>query len=317
MGGVVLGILVWQEGGEFVGALIAVGLLGLAGLGYWLVHRKRAGKLPLLDPDLFRFPHFRLGITQQMLQQITLGGAMIALPIFLQLKLEYNAMQAGLCLAPLSLSMFAVAMLAGRKAGDRRPSSLVRAGFLLVTAGMLMLVPLVPRADFGRSLVIPLVVAGCGLGLLVSQLNNYTLAPIEEERVSEAAGVNSAAGSFGLSFGLAAAGGLMLAALATTFVSMSDSSTVLPPAEQDQVAQVLEDDAQVMSDTQLSALLEEQPEEIQHEILRINDDARDRALQVALLVPVLAGLAGLFNSFRMMKLPDIKPVARPEGIDLA
>ena len=67
---------------------------------YWLVTRKREGKLTLLDPDLFRFPHFRLGITQQMLQQITLGGAMIVLPIFLQMTLEYNAMQAGLCLAP-------------------------------------------------------------------------------------------------------------------------------------------------------------------------------------------------------------------------
>ena len=317
MGGVVLGILVWQEGGEFVGALIAVGLLGLAALGYWLVRRKRAGKLPLLDPDLFRFPHFRLGITQQMLQQITLGGAMIVLPIFLQMKLEYNAMQAGLCLAPLSLSMFAVAMLAGKKAGDRRPSSLVRAGFLLTTAGMLLLVPLVPRTDFGFALVIPLLIAGCGLGLLVSQLNNYTLAPIEEDRVSEAAGVNSAAGSFGLSFGLAVAGGLMLAALSTTFVSLSESSSVIPPSEQDQVAETLENDAQVMSDTQLTALLTEQPEEIQDEILSINDSARDRALQVALLVPVLAGLAGLFNAFRMMRLPDIEPVARAEGIDLA
>ena len=67
---------------------------------------------------------------------------------------------------------------------------------------------------FGLILSIPLVVAGCGLGLLVSQLNNFTLAPIAEERVSEAAGVNSAAGSFGLSFGLAMAGGLMLWALA-------------------------------------------------------------------------------------------------------
>jgi hypothetical protein len=38
-------------------------------------------------------------------------------------------------------------------------------------------------------------------GLLVSQLNNFTLSPIPEERVSEAAGVNSAAGSFGQSFG--------------------------------------------------------------------------------------------------------------------
>ena len=61
-----------------------------------------------------------------MLQQITLGGAMIVLPIFLQMTLEYNAMQAGLSLAPLSLSMFAVAMLAGpegRQAARRPPSS--------------------------------------------------------------------------------------------------------------------------------------------------------------------------------------------------
>lgn len=315
MGGVVLGILVWQEGGEWVGALIALGLAGLTGLSYWLVRRKRQGALTLLDPGLFGFPHFRLGITQQMLQQIALGGAMIVLPIFLQLKLEYNAMQAGLCLAPLSLSMFATAIVAGRKSGDRRPSSIIRVGFLLSMVGMALLIPLVPRADFGWALVIPLMVAGTGLGLLVSQLNNYTLAPIEEERVSEAAGVNSAAGSFGLSFGLAVAGGLMLAALSLTFTDMTESSTVLPPADQERIAQVLEDDAQVMSDTQLTALLEDQPEAIRTEILRINDDARDRALQVALLVPVLAGLLGLVNALRMMRLPDIKPAAIAEGTD--
>lgn len=315
MGGVVLGILVWQEGGELVGMIISVGLLGLMGLSFWLRHRKREGKLPLIDPDLFGFPHFRLGITQQMLQQISLGGAMIALPIFLQMKLEYTAMLAGLCLAPLSLSMFATALLAGRRAGNRRPSNIVLIGFLLSTIGMALLIPLVPRADFGRTLVIPLALAGCGLGLLVSQLNNYTLAPIEEERVSEAAGVNSAAGSFGLSFGLAVAGGLMLASLSITFGALTESSSVIPPDQQEQIAQVLEDDAQVMSDTQLSRVLTEQPEEIQQEILSINDDARDRALQVALLVPVLAGLIGLFNAFRMRRLPDIEPVARADGAD--
>src|SRR4051812_6448146 len=37
MGGVVLGILVWQEGGEFVGVIIAVGAIALAGLSRWLV----------------------------------------------------------------------------------------------------------------------------------------------------------------------------------------------------------------------------------------------------------------------------------------
>jgi MFS family permease len=307
MGGIVLGILVWQEGGESVGALIAIGAAALGSLAWWLRRRKRLGKPALLDPGLFGSPYFRLGITQQMLQQIALGGMMIALPIYLQMVLEYSAMQAGLSLAPLSLSMFAVALLAGKKAGKRRPSGIVRAGFLLLAVGTAALIPLVPRAEFGWALLIPLAIAGSGLGLLVSQLNNYTLSPVSEERASEAASVNSAAGSFGLSFGLAFAGAIMLATLALSFTAAAESSTVLTPAEQQRVAQVLEENAQVMTNTQLAELLAQQPPAIQQEILQINTVARPPALQVALLVPLLAGLLGLFNSFRMLRLTDPKP----------
>jgi EmrB/QacA subfamily drug resistance transporter len=306
MGGLVLGILAWQEGGESVGALLATGAIAMGALVYWLVRRRRAGKPTLIDPDLFTSKLFRLGISQQMLQQISLGGAMIALPIYLQMVLEYNAMQAGLSLAPLSLSMFAVAVLAGKKAGKRRPASIVRLGFVLLTVGMAVLIPIVPRAEFGWALIVPLLIAGSGLGLLVSQLNNYTLAPISEERVSEAASVNSAAGSFGLSFGLAFAGAIMLAALSFTFTNLSQASIVLPAAEKQQVAQVLEENAQLMTNTQLEQLLVNQPPEIQDEIIRINTEARPISLQVALLIPILAGLIGLFNSFRMMRLPDPK-----------
>ena len=316
MGGIVLGILVWQEGGEYVLAILASGALGLAGLAYWLLRRKRQEKATLIDPDLFRSKHFQLGISQQMLQQIALGGLMIALPIYLQMVLEYNAMQAGLSIAPLSLSMFGVAMLAGRKAEGRRPSTLVRMGFLLLAVGIGVLIPIVPRADSGWYLLVPLVIAGSGLGLLVSQLNNYTLAPISEERVSEAAGVNSAAGSFGLSFGLAFAGAIMLATLAVSFTNMAQESTVLPTSDKERVAVVLEEDAQVMSNTQLTQLLESQPPEIQDEIVRINTEARPLALQVALLVPIIAGLIGLLNSFRMSRLPDVKPFSATEGMSI-
>ena len=140
--------------------------------------------------------------------------------------------------------------------------------------------------------------------MLVSQLNNYTLSPIEEERVSEAAGVNSAAGSFGLSFGLATAGGIMLAFLAFDFTNLVNESAVIPPAQQQQISDTLENDAEVMSNTQLEPLLAGEPEDVQAEILRINKQARDRSLQVALLVPVLASLLGLINGFRMRRLPD-------------
>ena len=195
-------------------------------------------------------------------------------------------------------------------------SAIIRAGFLLFTLGVLVLLPIVPRADSGWWLLVPLAIAGSGLGLLVSQLNNYTLAPIIEERVSEAAGVNSAAGSFGLSFGLAFAGAIMLATLSITFTNMAEASNVLSPTEQQRVADGLEDDAEVMSNTQLEELLSGQPEDIQDEILRINTDARARALQVALLVPVLAALVGLYNAFRMMRLPDPTPSGLVEGMAL-
>jgi MFS family permease len=314
MGGVVLGILLWQEGAESVGGVIAIGLIGLATLGWWLVKRKREGKLPLIDPDLFRKPNFRLGISQVMMQNIILGGAMIALPIFLQMTLEYNAMQTGLTLAPLSLTMFGMALLAGKKAGKRRPASIIRTGYILATTGLLLILPLVPRADSGWWLFIPLAIAGAGLGLLVSQLNNYTLAPIDEARVSEAAGVNSASGSFGLSFGLAMAGGLMLATLATSFTSLAQQSAVLPPADQEKIATALQHDAEVMSNTQLESQVKDQPDAIKDEILRINTESREVALQIALLVPILAGIIGIYNSFRMLRLPDIKPSADiPEG----
>jgi hypothetical protein len=161
-----------------------------------------------------------------------------------------------------------------------------------------------------------LLIAGSGLGLLVSQLNNYTLAPISEERVSEAAGVNSAAGSFGLSFGLAFGGAIMLAALAMSFTSFSQDSTVLSAGDKDQVAEVLQDDAQVMSDAQLQELLAGQPEPTADEILRINADARHIALQVALIVPILAAAIGYVNSLRMRRVPEPEISEDVEGLAL-
>ena len=203
------------------------------------------------------------------------------------MTLEYNAMQAGLSLAPLSLSMFAVAMLAGRKAGKRRPANIVLVGFALSTIGMAGDHPdRAPRPTPAGALVVPLLITGSGLGLLVSQLNNYTLSPIEEERVSEAAGVNSAAGSFGLSFGLAMAGGIMLAVLSFSFTNMTEAQrrdpTGAAATDREHARGRRRGDEQHASSKRL---LVDEPKDVQAEILRINTDARDRSLQVALLVP--------------------------------
>jgi MFS family permease len=314
MGGVVVGILVWQEGGGYVGVIIGVGLVGLVSLARWLVRRKREGKPTLIDPELFTHDLFKLGFSSQMLQNIALGGLMIAMPIYLQMVLEYDAMETGLVMAPMSLTMFGVALAAGKRAGQHRPAAVIRLGAGLLSLGVGVLIVVVGESHTGWVLALPLIVVGAGLGMLVSQLNNYTLSPISDERVSEAAGVNSAAGSFGLSFGLAFAGAIMLASLSLAFTQQTNDSTVLPKAAQEQVADALEDDAQVLSTTQLTEQLEGQPPEISAEIVRINEEVRPLALQIALSVPLIAGLLGLLNGFRMMRRPD--PVASEREIVL-
>ena len=67
---------------------------------------------------------------------------------------------------------------------------------------------------------------------------------------------------------------------------MAQSSLVLTPVQQDQVAVALEEDAEIMSDTQLAEQMAGQPPDVQAEILRINTQARYIALQVAMLVPL-------------------------------
>ena len=119
--------------------------------------------------------------------------------------------------------------------------------------------------------------------------------------------MNSAAGSFGLSFGLAFAGAILLATLSIAFTQLAKDSTVLPPAAQQQVADALEHDAEVMTNTQLTKQLADQPKAVADEIVRINTEARPRALQVALLIPTFAGLLGLLNGLRMRRRPDPEP----------
>ena len=165
--------------------------------------------------------------------------------------------------------------------------------------------------------MIPLAIAGAGLGLLVSQLNNYTLSPISDERVSEAAGVNSAAGSFGLSFGLAFAGAIMLAGSPLSFTAPGggERRAHAGPARAGRGRAR----GRRAGDDQHPARSSSSPgsrEPSRTRSFASTPDARDIALQIALLIPLLAGLIGLLNAFRMLRQPDPAP-SHAEGMVLA
>jgi hypothetical protein len=88
---------------------------------------------------------------------------------------------------------------------------------------------------------------------------------------------------------------------------------VLTPTEQEQVADGLEHNAEVMTNTELEKLLAGQPPDVQEEIVDINTDSRPIALQIALLIPLVAAGLGLVNGFRMTRLPDPEPSSAPEA----
>jgi hypothetical protein len=71
-----------------------------------------------------------------------------------------------------------------------------------------------------------------------------------------------------------------------------------------------------MSNTQLEELLADEPPEVQDEVIAINEESRPIALQVALFIPILAGVLGILNALRMRRLPDPKQSAAVEGLSL-
>ncbi len=268
MGGVVTGILVWQEGGGYVGLIIGIGVLGLGLLVFWLRSRKRRGKPTLLDPTLFESKMFRAGASGQLLQQIALGGTMIVLPIYLQMVFEYNALQAGLSIAPLSLSMFVVALLAGRGL-KRRPANIILWGFVLAVAGLAIIVPIVPIADSGWYLTIPLIISGCGLG--PARLAAEQLHPLADLR---RAGQRGGGRELGRGLVRPLVRPRVRRARSCSRPSRTRSPRAPRPApcsrprRQQQVSSVLEEDAEIMTNTGLEELLVDQPPEVQEEILR-------------------------------------------------
>ena len=294
---------------------IAVGVVALGSLVWWLVRRKREGKPALLDVGLFASKYFRLGITSQTLQQIALGGLMIALPIYLQMVLEYNAMEAGLSIAPLSLSMFAVALVAGKKAGDRSPSKIIRAGFLLLVVGVAVLIPIVPRAHSGWAMVVA--ADHRRRRARPARLAAQQLHPLADRGGARERGRGRQLGR------------RLVRALVRARVRRRDHARVAvarlhaqgrlerPSSRRPSRSrwrQALEKNAEVMTNTHLEELLDGQPPDVQEEILRINTEARPIALQIALLIPLLAALLGLVIGFRMTRLPDPEPSSAAESL---
>jgi|GEM_PF-3617694 len=112
------------------------------------------------------------------------------------------------------------------------------------------------------------------------------------------------------SLGTAVAGGVLVSALILGVTSLTQASQTLPPAAKERIAVAMQGDISALSDTQVRAALQGQPAAIVDEVVRINAEARDRALGLALASIGLVGLIGLGASLR---LPSDALLATPEA----
>ena len=163
----VLGILVWQEGGELVGrAHAASARRRWAGWRTGCVRRKREGKPTLLDPDLFESTLFRLGDLRAAAPADRPGrhdDRAADLPAD-GAGVQRDAGRPVARPAVADACSRSRCWPAGRRATGARPAS-SGSGFVWLTVGLAAAVPIVPRADSGLvRWSIPLVIAGAGSG---------------------------------------------------------------------------------------------------------------------------------------------------------
>ena len=94
----------------------------------WEERRERQGRDTLLDRSLLRIAQLRAGLTTLMMQQLILLGTFFVLPVYLQVVLGLDAFETGKRLFPMSVTMFAAAMLGPRLAAGFAPKRVAQAG---------------------------------------------------------------------------------------------------------------------------------------------------------------------------------------------
>jgi MFS family permease len=211
-----------------------VPFLILAGLGIlfvfeaWEKRLARLGRDRLLDSALLGIVHLRAGLATLGAQQLVLLGTFFVLPVYLQVVLGLNALETGLRLLPMSVTMLIAALTGPKIAARRSPKAVCRLGLVAVSiAAVILLATLdVELNDFG--FLIGLAVFGVGAGLLASQLGNVIISAAPPAQTNEAGGLQGTAQNLGASLGTALIGAILLTGLTNGFVDRITANDGLP-----------------------------------------------------------------------------------------
>ncbi|MEU0562028.1 MFS transporter [Dactylosporangium sp. NPDC006015] len=210
---VVAGRVVIAEGGiSPVWPTLALGALTLAAFAWHLHRAERRGREPLLHLRLFRDRAANLGLGTQAVQWLVMQGTFFVTAVYLQNALGYNAVMTGLVLTPATAGILASSAAAERFARNRTQRTLIIAGFVLTVAGMATLLALV-AAGTGIWRTVPgLLLAGLGLGTMLTASVNLVQSSFPDHDQSDISGMSRSVSNLGSSLGTALAGSVIVSA---------------------------------------------------------------------------------------------------------
>ena len=206
----VLGILSLSKDFNTSIIIIIVGLVTLAIFALFEIRRKRNGKVPLLDMDLFKDRNLRVGTLILLIAYLAMGGALFAVSLFLQSVLQLNAFDTGVTTLPLTIGLLIFAILAPGLTGKLSHKKIMAIGCVMAIIGCLLL-SYQFRLDTTIWTLMPgLFVLGAGLGFIMALCTDISLSNIPAESQNNASGINSTGTSLGESMGTAIIGIILI-----------------------------------------------------------------------------------------------------------
>ncbi len=159
-------------------------------------------EVPLLNMGIFKNYNFVIAAIVNIIRAVGIFGAMFLLPLYLENILSYNAMRAGILMAPTAIAVALVSPFSGKISDRIGPRYPLFIGLLIVAASMFMFGNLSLNTSI-YDIVINQLIRGVGIGLLNAPVMSAALNSVKKELIPEASGLIPVTLQIGASFGIA------------------------------------------------------------------------------------------------------------------
>jgi MFS family permease len=289
--------------------LLLGGAVALALFLHWESLRIGRGEGALLNPKLLRNVQMRSGVLSFLFMFLVQAGTFFVVPLFLSVALGLSAIETGVRLLPMSLTLLLFAVGVPKLAPDANPRRVVNAGFLLLFAGLVLLVGLLDIGAGPEIITGPLLLIGSGLGAMASQLGSVTVSAVPDEQSGEVGGVQNTGTQLGASIGTALAGAILISALTAAFFSGIQNNPAIPENLTVNAQTQLATGVPFVSDKDLQQALDDAnvPPETAKAVVDENAQARIAGLRSALAALALISLLALLFT---RGIPTVQPGAQ-------